>query len=111
MVQVYSASPATTEAFTSDAVHSERVDHYTFAVWSHAGSYIDLTLQGAFTQAFDPVWTISEVTACAGGATGSGRYIDSDDYFPWKRAVGVLSASVAQASASGVKLWIENDEF
>lgn len=108
MPRVYCGSPTTTAEFTSDTLHCVKPEQYTLAVWSHAGSYTDLTLDGGFNDSFDPAWTITTVTACAGGATGSGRYVAATDYFPFKRVRATLSASTT--SASGIEIWLENRE-
>lgn len=106
MPKVLNGVPRDGSGSVSATVNSLKAHQYTLAVYGNSASYVTVNLYGAFTEAFDPEWLITSVTACEGGATGSGRYVDSDDYFPYKRVVASLSGSFANACTFGV--WLEN---
>ena len=109
MPRIYSGSPANTATNTSDVLACQRSKQYTLAIWSHSACTASVVLQGAFQPSFDPVWPITTITACTGGATGSGRYYADSDYFPFKRATIALSG--CPASACGIEVWLDNREF
>lgn len=106
MPKIYAGSPANTTEFTSDVLSGATAEQYTLALWSHCASYVDVTLEGSFESGFSRAWTITTVTACAGGATGSGRSYAGSTFFPYKRARAALSAN--PSSASGFEIWLEN---
>lgn len=109
MPQIYCGSPANTATYTSASLVCHRAKTYTMAIWSHLDQAASVVLQGAFEPSFSPVWPITTVTACAGGTTGSGRYIADTDHFPFKRAT--IAPSASPTAGSGIEVWLDNREF
>lgn len=108
MPKILGGVPATTSASTSATISSLTPQQWTLAAHGHTTQSVVVNLYGSFSIGFDPQWLITTVTACAGGTTGSSRYVAGTDFFPHKRATAAQSAS--STSACAFELYLENRE-